>query len=593
MATAATAYDDLQRTAAKRFLQTALIVDDNASTAPELEGQTAGEAAANSVREPGGPLKAEVTPAPPARDPGEGETGNAPTAQERAAAEINDRTGRQRLAAATVDVKTIADGFAEETVTCGILKPAPGEDPETITERIVNAATNVDLVVLDWVLGEDQQGREITARNAIRRIVEADRRGRRLITIYTSQRDVDAIFHDVGATLGVNEDQLDLTTLSLVAGGTQVIILHKGGPNLEPGREDLRVPGSELPRQLIQRFARLAEGLVPAVALHALAATRANTHLLLSRLSAELDLGYIGHLLRLAHRSEGEQHLIDALSGELRAVIEDDQLTREAAATGSDAWLAHYSDRLTLPADVLWEIGGVLDDDSARDRWINRHKGQLPGGKLKEEDITELIADEDNAGSARLADARFAQLLSMRHRYERPEPELHLGTIVQEQSSCEYYLCLQPVCDSVRLDEEDGPRNFLMLPLMPVDHSTKGQRAHFVINGEDGGPVHLYSRGRSYDMRLIPMMATEQGVVRFRSSGSGAQLTVRTSDGRSLCWVAQLKPSHAQRVADDYGANLTRVGLDESEWMRRRAKSGKVAEQPLLEKPQKKSPDRC
>ena len=34
-------------------------------------------------------------------------------------------------------------------------------------------------------------------------------------------------------------------------------------------------------------------------------------------------------------------------------------------------------------------------------------------------------------------------------------------------------------------------------------------------------------------------------------------------------WVLDLKESHAQRIANEFSANLARVGLDESEWLRR------------------------
>jgi len=33
-------------------------------------------------------------------------------------------------------------------------------------------------------------------------------------------------------------------------------------------------------------------------------------------------------------------------------------------------------------------------------------------------------------------------------------------------------------------------------------------------------------------------------------------------------WIAQLKPSHAQRIANTIGQQLSRVGLTEAEWAR-------------------------
>lgn len=38
---------------------------------------------------------------------------------------------------------------------------------------------------------------------------------------------------------------------------------------------------------------------------------------------------------------------------------------------------------------------------------------------------------------------------------------------------------------------------------------------------------------------------------------------------RSYKWILDLNDSHAQRIVNEYSANLSRVGLDESEWLRK------------------------
>jgi hypothetical protein len=37
-------------------------------------------------------------------------------------------------------------------------------------------------------------------------------------------------------------------------------------------------------------------------------------------------------------------------------------------------------------------------------------------------------------------------------------------------------------------------------------------------------------------------------------------------------WLGELTSEHAQRVANEFAANISRVGLDESEWLRLKAK---------------------
>lgn len=48
-------------------------------------------------------------------------------------------------------------------------------------------------------------------------------------------------------------------------------------------------------------------------------------------------------------------------------------------------------------------------------------------------------------------------------------------------------------------------------------------------------------------------------------------LWVFNADGKKLEWIAQLKPAHAQRIANDVGMSLSRVAVIEAEWLRRKA----------------------
>jgi len=42
-----------------------------------------------------------------------------------------------------------------------------------------------------------------------------------------------------------------------------------------------------------------------------------------------------------------------------------------------------------------------------------------------------------------------------------------------------------------------------------------------------------------------------------------------TSVKKEFEWVCQLKTTHAQRAVEKFGRELTRIGLTESEWLRR------------------------
>ena len=65
----------------------------------------------------------------------------------------------------------------------------------------------------------------------------------------------------------------------------------------------------------------------------------------------------------------------------------------------------------------------------------------------------------------------FARLTSLRSQYDAPPPVLKLGSIVAHKRSGNpvYLLCIQPLCDSVRLDRS---RKFPFLKLKERDRNT-------------------------------------------------------------------------------------------------------------------------
>jgi PAS domain-containing protein len=120
------------------------------------------------------------------------------------------------------------------------------------------------------------------------------------------------------------------------------------------------------------------------------------------------------------------------------------------------------------------------------------------------------------------------------------------------------------VCDSVRLTK---PTRFPLLKL--------GSRA-----GKKGS-IRLAVQGRSRRALLSnPGTPDEIEVFRFKPDkrskrilfgkqpNENGEYRLETADGkRKFWWLAELKPSHGNRVTHKVGEKLTRVGLDESMWL--------------------------
>ena len=490
-------FDEIQLAAAKRFLHTAVVIDDrlvtDESPAGDVDGGERGrpqhvEEVVGLLELPEGALPPAPPDAPPGPAPGAAPRdalSAAPTAATDEPVRPEARAGEGKgddadPATTQINVKLLADGFADFGLTCGILKP---EGENFVVERIVAVASRADIVVLDWFLAENSGAR---AREALKALITARGAGRQLIAIYTTQRRLGAIADELREHLGVDDqdsaDERDELVLDL--GGIRIVLLNKGGVAALSTERSTQVSERELPALLVRRFTEMTSGLVPAVALNALGATRENAHRLLERLGATLDVGFGGHLLRLEHLEDGEQHLIDAMAGEVRAVIDDDAGVRAAAGEeGVAAWLdaRAASSALSAPLDVIEELLEVnVGDPNADGAFRNKH-GKEQGLK-SEEEYSRLLAPPGGEGEARRSDADFAMLMSLRHRAPGAViPTFRLGAILREDAQeGRYWLCVQPVCDAVRL------RDVTRFPLLRLErwaHAETWRSFHFVCLG--------------------------------------------------------------------------------------------------------------
>ena len=169
---------------------------------------------------------------------------------------------------------------------------------------------------------------------------------------------------------------------------------------------------------------------------------------------------------------------------------------------------------------------------------------------------------EENADSVKTANLLFARLTHHKNVFlpQRENPYLTLGTILYSSTTDMYYLCIQQRCDSLRID---GIRRFLFLPLVE-----SGGETHVVVTNEK----QLQIAKNSYEIKTIKFEADKDKrcvCSKHIKNNIGKDTFVFTSIHDEVFeWVLELKDLHAQRILNSYSANLSRVGLDESEWLR-------------------------
>ena len=253
----------------------------------------------------------------------------------------------------------------------------------------------------------------------------------------------------------------------------------------------------------------------------------------------------------------------DALVDELNSVLAADDLVD--GSLGAERCLA-WSQQLRLPADRLAELPYAFEANIGTqvDGWV------LSGGagrnnKKRATWATKLFAEPDVAYAS---DLLLAELLQARRHYSSRPPMLTLGVVLQEVSSeggsddNAYYVCVQPLCDSVRL-KEGSPRQFPLLPLRVASDT----RPRFVAMDGDL-PTPFKAAIKLHRARLVEFETNhpDSGVVRAEPV-DGSWL-YRALDGTNLRHLGQLRDATIQRIAHDLGSDASRIGVDDPEWIR-------------------------
>jgi hypothetical protein len=132
---------------------------------------------------------------------------------------------------------------------------------------------------------------------------------------------------------------------------------------------------------------------------------------------------------------------------------------------------------------------------------------------------------------------------------------LTLGSVLKvSNDDSEYWLCLQPPCDSVRLKEKT---EMLFLQLYKGNEGN----ADFVIKLHDETYRALSIKAPGKKPRLKTHV--------FSHDKDSGRILIRKLN-KKFQWVAELRPEKAQTIAQKVLTNASRIGLDEFELLRRK-----------------------
>ncbi len=557
-------FQDQCRQAAAEFLKTVVLVDDRASFSGHVEEVVAEDA--DVLEEPGefDAVAAEGGIDEPVKGGG-----------------------------ADLDAGAITRGFAENGIVCAVLKP---EEGKPLTAQTLKAAHAADVLVIDWEMMDDGQN----AINMIQQLLKEDAEagGRlRLIAIYTGRGKLEDIPEKITASIDGLESQKKNLTLVNSAGTTKIIVLSKGvDSEKNTGAPPVsRVSEEKLADHLIDEFAAFAGGVLPNTAMASIGHLRNNTHRLLERFNKHMDGPLISHHALCGSPPDAIQYVSELIVQEIEAQVPLKQVVKKFAGIESISMFLESDQRSSQEPKIRMDSGievheqkistdlirnimsNGLDDEGVIEEILKETKKSKSFYKKALSKRCELfyLLNSDNFDEAAGHHDTFSKISCVKRALEDMDledletfPTLKLGSIVHDGK---YYLvCITPVCDSIRL--KDGDTNFTFARLDESD-----DEFGFVIP-DDGRLVRLsINRKRAYFISYDLEISDQKDVRACRKADTEtlifrpAPVAADDSQGPELRWIADLKPMQAQRVVSSLTAHLSRVGLDEFEWLRLQA----------------------
>lgn len=614
--------------AAKQFLQTVVVIDNEAIFDEKLEAKgkphSRFEATHVKVKEPSKGTLSGLKTTSFAEDT----TASAPEAEKKAPQECDQQINEKEPSenSHVLRAKTLIDGFADEGIICSVIRP--DVDEAKVINRAVTVALAADIVVVDWMLGHKEgESPSFRAREIIKGIIERDleKRGRlRLIAIYTAEEPVgvkEALYdHIKGLNFPHDGVRKNESSFSIQNSHLKIEVINK--PSVAESPKTRPVKFEDLPDELLKLFSDLNTGLLPTIVLRSIAAIREETHHLLAVLHGKLDPALVGHRCLLRHPEDAEEFCDDLISGELRSTLAMKRIgVTYADKAAHKRWIGsrisdetpHKYKSIHLTRDqafrlvengdkTLSNVLGELRVDWLKRKLIDKpdHK-DVNGQEVKIEKATDRILDEGataakffnipdiicektipqlfdgNEARGKQTNLEFSRLCSLKREafglrkpVEGWSPRLTLGTILQlrDGDKDKFLLCLQPRCDSVRL-EKDKSWNFPFLILEKA-----GSNMNIVIKAFDGGfkPVDksLYYEPKPRNQRVYQFKSvTGDAIV---SSNEGGIFKFKDEVNNEFWWIADLKDFVAQKIADEISTRIGSVGFDEYEWLRRKAR---------------------
>lgn len=476
-----------------------------------------------------------------------------------------------------IEPELVVDGFSELGLICSTYHWKSGHsEPPKSTEK-------ADLIIVDWKLSDsgdnalailtDRLQKDMSGRNRLR-----------YIAIYTDQPPqgiISTVVDSFNAIEGVNataaENAIDV---QLSHGALIWRVKHISKKSVE---------ANDLAKTILEDFAEFQDGILPRMVMAAIAEVRNHTYEHLFRFNRNLDDALSSHLL--AKRSS-----------KMEFPSSQDSFAEYAANLVLDDLASSlFSSPLVASVTSTKELERCLKLDAQRDLKLLDHEHEEPK-QFSPEELKKVFLGSKYADLRKSIKDGFGLESSQARKFERAEIpitfghtsdqdlariafldkmssypkeldqryQLKSGTILSkpdpDNSEIQYFLCVQPLCDAVRL------KRSTYFPLLKLRKVSISEKFRFPIM-EDGTFAGLTTSFKLSDVQMVSFAPDDSSRdVRTSKIESDADpKTFNSDEGECFTWVAELKPHYAAEAQAALASQGGRIGNDKFEWLRRKA----------------------
>ncbi len=492
-----------------------------------------------------------------------------------------------------LDAKELITAFSKARKLCALNNPRNEGD----FNDVIEIAKSADITVLDWKM--DLPRTEENETNEEADVEEDDPRGTftlRLINEILSDHESVNTFKlvliytgEVGLSDIVEKIETEFKKFDLIKESNNIIgkknikIIVAGKPSLigkfkhAQEFEDWILNYDQIPNFLLTEFTKMTQGIISNVALQAITGIRNNTFELLSKYNTGLDPAYLSHRAMLTNPDDADNLLLSAIRDSLDSILRYANISEICDINSVMDWIdSNDFDDHTIKINKFdLNIGkdqlGKWQEYGYREFFKNEFKSQknseLPDEKVDNFGLNNLYKEAPKLFMPKDIDSNgihedFAILTHLSSSLEnipKQPPILSLGTVVRKNTI--YYLCIQQPCDSVRISNET--RRFRFLPLEVCD-----KKFNIIYKNKKNEYIKLkLKNSNSFDLLTFSFNPNQKGFIKARKDKN--RFYFKDKKGDDYTWILDLKISHAQKFLNEFAAKVSRVGLDESEWLRR------------------------